>query len=184
MPTERKAQTIEELAERLRRSPMGVLTDYRGLTVSEITALRRQLREAGGDYVVAKNTLLRIAAEQAGVKGLEPLLEGPTAVAFSDHRLSELAKSLSSYAKTARAFSIKGGYLEGRAISVQDIERIATLPSREQLLAQLMGSMQAPIAGLVNVLNATLSSIVYVLDARRRQLEEQGGGAAAPAAAG
>ena len=173
MPTAKKAQEIAELTKRLQQSPMGVLTDYRGLTVAEITALRRQIREAGGDYVVAKNTLLRIAAQQAGVQGLEPLLTGPTAVAFSDHRLAELAKALTSYARTARVFAIKGGYLQGRPITPAEIERIATLPSREELLAKVVGGMQAPIAGLVNVLSGTLGSFVRVLEARRQQLAQQ-----------
>ena len=177
MPTKKKAEEIVELTQQLQTSPLGVITDYRGLSVSELMALRRQLRQAGGRYVVAKNTLLGIAAEQAGIQGLEPLLTGPTAVAFSDQHMAEVAKALTDYAKSAKTFAIKGGYLHGRPITAEQIEQIAKLPSREQLLAQVVGQMQAPIAGFVGVLGATLASVVRVLDARRQQLAEQGASA-------
>ena len=171
MPTAAKAAAIEEIKGQLQHSKLAVLSDYRGLNVAEITDLRRRLREAGADFQVTKNTLLRIAADSVGIAGLDPVLTGPTAVAYGAGDEVALAKLLTEYSKAARSFSIKGGLLEKKFLLAAQIEELATLPSREVLIGRVVGGMQAPISGLVGVLNGILSSLVYVLDARVEQLK-------------
>lgn len=180
MPRPEKVRIVDELADRLERASMAVLTDYRGLTVAEMQALRARLRQHGVELKVAKNTLTRFAAQRTGRPSLLPMLEGPTAIAFSYGEPAELARALGDYLRTARTpLKVKGAIIGDRAIGADDLPRLAELPPRAQLLAQVIGGMQAPIAGLVTVLNGTLASLVGVLEARRRQLEEQGSAASA-----
>jgi len=172
MPRPEKVAAVQELTEKLRRSQGVVLADYRGLKVKEMTDLRRKLRAAGVEFQVVKNTLAQIAAREAQIEGLDPLLEGPTALAFGYDDPVAVAKAMSEYARQNDRLQLKGGVLSGRAIDVDGVKALADLPSREQLIAQVLRGMQAPIAGLVGVLQGTLRSLVYVLEAVRKEKEK------------
>jgi large subunit ribosomal protein L10 len=173
---ELKQRQVDELADQLERAELTVLADYRGLTVADMARLRGRLRDAGGEFHVAKNTLTRRAAERLGYADLVPYLVGPTGIATGTDP-SALAKALNEYARTQRTFVFKGAVLGSRVLPASDVGRLAELPGREQLIAQVVGGFQAPIAGLVNVLSGTLRNLVGVIEARRQQLEGQGGGA-------
>jgi len=175
---ELKQKVVDDLAERLERASFTVLADYRGLSVSEMANLRGRLRDAGAEFRVAKNTLTRRAAERLGRDALVPYLVGPTGLALGYGEPPALAKALNDYARTARTFSIKGGLLGDRVLPPSDVGRLADLPSREVLLAQVVGGFQAPIYGIVAVLSGTLRNLVGVLEARRQQLEGSGEGGA------
>lgn len=168
-----KEALVEDLAGKLQRAQGVILTDFRGLNVAATTELRRRLRAQGVEYRVIKNTLIRRAAEKAGIEGLDPLLEGPTALAFGFDDPVVAAKELSRFAREYNQLQIKGGLLDGRIIGVKEVQQLADLPSREELLAKVMGGMQAPLYGLAGVLAATLRSFVYAVDALRRQREAQ-----------
>ena len=170
MATQKKVETVETLKRLLSESSALLLTDYRGLGVAEIGDLRRQLRTAGAEYHVTKNTLVRRAAEEVGIKTFDGLLEGPTAIAFVREDPAKAAKVLSDFARTSRVMSIKGGWLGDRLISAEQVASLATLPPREELLGRLLGQMNAPIAGLVTVLSANISGLARVLQARADQL--------------
>lgn len=173
MPRPEKVAVVQELADKMTRGQGIVLTDFRGLTVKEMTELRAQLRKAGVEFRVVKNTLTLLAARQAQIEGLEPVLEGPTAIAVSYDDPVAPAKLLSEFAKKHEALQIKGGILNGRAISVDEVKALASLPSREELIAKVLGGLKSPITGLVYVLHGTLASLVYALEAIRKQKEEQ-----------
>ncbi|ADU52382.1 LSU ribosomal protein L10P [Thermaerobacter marianensis DSM 12885] len=168
-----KEALVEDLVGKLQRAQGVILTDFRGLNVAATSELRRRLRAQGVEYRVIKNTLIRRAAQQAGIEGLDALLEGPTALAFGYDDPVAPAKELSRFAKEFAQLQIKGGLLQGRVIGVKEVQALADLPSREELLAKVMGGMQAPLSGLVGVLAATLRSFVYAVDALRRQREAQ-----------
>lgn len=150
-----KAGKVAELKDLLTSSKGVVLVDYCGLTVAEDTELRSKMREAGVKYMVAKNTFIRIAAQEAGIEGLDAYLEHNTAVAFSAEDPVAPAKILNDFSKDHKALEIKAGVLDGKVIGLDEVKAVAELPSREELLAKLVGSMQAPISGLVNVLQGT-----------------------------
>jgi large subunit ribosomal protein L10 len=171
-----KERIVSELTERLRSSETLIVADYRGLTMSEIDDLRTKLIEHGARFAVVKNTLTRRAAEAAGAESLLAMLEGPTAIAFleSGGDPVAVAKALSDAAKTTRVLTIRGGILDGRAISDEDVNNLATLPPAEMVRAQLAGAIVAPLATVVGLFNAPLRDLVGVVDARIRQLEEQG----------
>lgn len=171
---EKKSVVIDQLARELASSQLAVLTDYRGLTVAEISELRRRLREIGVEYHVSKNTLTRAAAKKAGVGAVEPLLVGPTAIAFASDDVTKAAKVLRDYAKGSKVFSIKGGVLSGKVIGAGDVVELAELPPREVLVAKVLGLMQSPVAGLVNVLSGPTRNLAYVLRARAEQLQAAG----------
>ena len=179
---EHKQQQVDALADQLGRASVAVLADYRGLTVSEMSALRRRLREAGGEFHVAKNTLTRRAAERLGHGDLVPYLVGPTGLALGYGDAGALAKAMSEYQRTSRVLTLKAALLGDRVLPPEDVGRLANLPGRERLLAQVVGGFQAPIYGLVAVLSGTLRSLVGVLEARRQQLEGAGEGAESGAA--
>lgn len=168
-----KAGKVAELKDLL-TSPKGVvLVDYCGLTVAEDTELRSKMREAGVKYMVAKNTFIRIAAQEAGIEGLDAYLEHNTAVAFSAEDPVAPAKILNDFSKDHKALEIKAGVLDGKVIGLDEVKAVAELPSREELLAKLVGSMQAPISGLVNVLQGTIRNFVYTLEAVRQKKEQE-----------
>lgn len=171
---QKKSDVVEELTRDLSGSQLAVLTDYRGLTVSEISDLRRKLREVGVEFHVTKNTLARFAAEKAGVGQVASLLVGPTAIAFASDDVTRAAKVLSEYAKTSKVFAIKGGLLSGKLINADDIGALADLPPREVLVARLLGMVQSPMVGLVGVLNGPMRNLAYVLKARADQLQAAG----------
>jgi large subunit ribosomal protein L10 len=172
LPTAKKALAIDELAEKLAKSKLAVMTDYRGLTVAQIGELRRQLRPLQVEYEVSKNTLVAKAAAKAGVKVLDKPQEGPTAIAFCYGDIVAPSKVLGDFARTSKIMTIKGGLLGNHLIGPADVARLATLPSKEALLAKLLGSMQSPLVGLVSVLNGPVRGLAYVLQARVKQLEE------------
>ena len=172
MAREKKAQIIDELQEQLSKCSVGILTDYRGLTTAEMTRLRRQLREAGITYRVVKNTLAGFAAERAGRNDLAGLFDGPVAIAFGYDDIVEPAKVLANYIRTAKStLSIKSGFLSDSLLTSEDLKTLATLPSKEVLIAKLLGAMQSPIAMLISVLNSPMRGFMGVLQARIQQLE-------------
>jgi len=155
------------------RCSNAVLTDYKGLSNAELTALRRKLRDSGIEYRVVKNTLARFAAEKAGKSFLAGSFEGPVAIAFGYDEVVEPAKTLSAYIRSApdTVLSIKGGFMGDRLLSQDDVKTLASIPSREVLIAQVLGGMQAPIAGFINGLASPLRGLGYILQARIKQLE-------------
>jgi large subunit ribosomal protein L10 len=185
LPTEQKKEKIAVLSDKLGRSKAAVFTVYQsealheGLKMEAITGLRRQLQDVNADYHVVKNTLLKLALEQAGSPtiGTEKMLTGPTAVALCYGDVAESIRRLIDFAKVTPLFTIKGGVFEGRVLAPAQVVAITTLPPREVLIAQVLGGIQAPISGLVGVLSGTLRSLVNVVEARRKQLEEGTAGA-------
>jgi len=167
-----KVQEVEELADRFTRSSIAVVTDYRGLNVGDMVAFRGRLREAGVEYRVSKNTLSRFAADKSGSEAIKEDLVGPTAIAFAYDDPVAVAKIVSDFARTSRILQVRGALLGDRRIGPEEVTRLAELPSRDVLIAQVLGGMKGPIAGLVNVLSGVTRNLVGVLDARRRQLEE------------
>ncbi len=169
---EKKAQVIDSLQDVFSRCSVGVLTDYRGLTAAEMTELRRQLREAGIEYRVVKNTLARFAAERAGKDELAGFFEGPVAIAFGYGDITEPAKALAAYMQATKIeIAIKGGFLAERLLSSADVDILSKLPSREILLAKVVGGIQSPISALVSRLAAPMTGLVVVLQSRIKQLE-------------
>jgi large subunit ribosomal protein L10 len=176
MDRSEKERLVAELTERLKASETMIVADYRGLTVTEIDELRTKLIEHGARFSVVKNTLTRRAAESAGVDALLALLEGPTAIAFleSDGDPVAVAKALDDAAKS-EVLVIKGGLLDGAEIAADDVKRLAKLPPTDTLRAQLVGALAGSLTTVVGLFAAPMRDIVGVLDARIRQLEEQGG---------
>jgi large subunit ribosomal protein L10 len=168
---EQKAQIVQELKDKFSNSSSAILVDYRGLTVEEVTELRKKFREAGVDYKVYKNTLTEIAAKEVGCEGIIPFLEGPTAIAFGVNDPVAPAKILSEAIKEYKKMEFKVGIVGGKVIDVNGIKALAELPSREELIAKMLGSMNAPIANLVGVLSGTIRSLLYALNAVKQQKE-------------
>ena len=168
-----KASAVAELTDQFRGSTATVLTEYRGLTVKELTELRRSL---GGEtkYAVAKNTLAKRAATDAGIEGLDALFTGPTALTFVSGDVVEAAKGLREFAKANPLLVIKGGVFEGKAISAAEVSRLADLESREVLLAKLAGAMKANLSKAAALFQAPLSQAVRTVDALRAQREKAG----------
>lgn len=165
MNKQQKQEQVTEFGTKLSAAPAAFLVDYRGLNVEEVNNLRRKLREVGVEYRVVKNTLLRIAIQETGMKGLDPYLEGPTAIAIVNGEPVAPAKVLADFAKDNKKFELKVGCVDGQIFSVDDIQRLSQLPSREVLLAKLLGSLSAPASNLVGVLAAVPRSLVQVLAA-------------------
>ena len=155
---EQKKQVVAELVETLKSAQAGVLVDYRGLTVEQDTDLRRKLREAGIEYKVVKNTLTRFAAKEVGLDGLDEQLNGPTALAVSADDPVAPAKVIADFAKTAECLQIKAGFLDGAVITLDEVNTLANTPSRETLIAKIMGSLNAPISNLVRTLQALVDN--------------------------
>jgi large subunit ribosomal protein L10 len=172
-----KEAAVADIAEAFRGSSAAVLTEYRGLTVSQLTELRRSMGDSAR-YAIVKNTLTKIAAKQAGLTGLDEMLSGPTAVAFISGDPVEAAKGLRDFSRTNPLLIIKGGVLDGSPISADEIRRLADLESREVLLAKLAGAMNASLANAVSLFAAPLSQAARLIEALRQQRE-----ADAPAAA-
>ncbi len=170
-----KERLVAELTERLRSSETLIVADYRGLTVTEIGELRGKLLESGASFSVVKNTLTKRAAEAAGVDALLALLDGPTAIAFleSGGDPVAVAKALDDAAKT-EVLVLKGGLLEGAEIGADDLKRLAKLPPTDVLRAQLVGALAGSLTTVVGLFAAPMREVVGIIDARIRQLEEQG----------
>ena len=168
MPSEKvlneKKAIVEELTRKL-SAPSGVFVDYKGITVADDTALRRELRAAGVEYSVVKNTLTRFAAKNAGLEGLDEILNGTTALAVSTTDMIAPAKILSEFSKKNQNFKIKMGFVEGKVIDPAGVNALAELPSKEVLIAKALGGFNAPISGFVNVLNGNIRGLVVALNA-------------------
>jgi len=168
---EEKVQMVEEIKQKLANSSSAVFVDYRGLTVEEVTQLRKQFREGGVDYKVYKNTLTEIAAKELGFDGLVPFLKGPTAIAFGVTDPVAPAKILTESIKKLKKMELKCGMVEGKVIDVEGVKALAELPSREELVAKMLGSMNTPIANLVGVLSGTMRALVYAINAVKEKKE-------------
>jgi len=172
MSREKKTEIIDRFKDDFSRCSIGILTDYRGLSNSEITTLRRRLGDSSVEYRVVKNTLARFAAERAGKTNLADSFVGPVAIALGYGDVIEPARILTDYISTSRStLTIKGGFLGDRVLTSEEVSTLARLPSREILLAKLLGGMQGPIAGLVNCLSAPITGVARVLQARIKQME-------------
>jgi len=160
-----KKEVVRELSEKIKSAKTMVFADYRGLTVEQDTELRTALRKAGVEYKVVKNTLTRFAANENGLEGLDSYLNGPTAMALSTTDPVSPAKILSDFAKKFEKFELKVGVVEGKIIDAEGVKALASLPSREVLIAKVLGGFNAPISGLVNVLNGNVRGLVVALNA-------------------
>jgi len=194
MPTQKKIDTVAELKGRIERATLVASAEYRGLRVKEMVEMRRRLREAGIEVRVIKNSLLKLAAEDAGQGELLQIVEGPTALAVSYGDVIEAAKALSGYAQGApQGFAIRGGFMDGAVLSAQDIRDLVRIPPKPVLLAQFMGQMQSPLAGFVGLMEAPLRELMALMqallselpglvEARARQMEAEGVGTEEPGA--
>jgi large subunit ribosomal protein L10 len=162
---EKKAQIVDELKEHFSSASSAVLVDYRGITVAEATAMREECRKAGVIYKIYKNTLTERAVKELGYDDLIPYLKGPTAIAFGLNDPVAPAKLLSDTIKKLKKMEFKVGVVEGKVVDVNGINALANLPSREEMLAKMLGSMNAPITGLAMVLSGTIRSLLYALKA-------------------
>ena len=169
MPSEKtlnkKKNDADELSKKIKKAQAFVLADYRGINVEEVTQLRNDLRKAEVEYKVIKNTLTRFAAKENNLDELLPHLEGPTAIAISYTDPVAPAKILSEYIKKHENFKLKAGYVEGKVIDADEIKRLANVPSKEVLISMVLGGLNAPITGLVNVLNGNIRGLVIALNA-------------------
>jgi large subunit ribosomal protein L10 len=169
MNRDKKNQVVEELTARLERSPNLYLTDFTGLSVKPMTELRRKLREAGVEYAVVKNTLALRAFESASVSGFDEMLNGPTAVVFAGEEPFSTAKVLAQFQKEHDALTFKAGLVEGKMVDPDEIRRLATLPSRDELMGQVAGAMQAPLQAFAGAMSGLLNQFVGAVEALRAQ---------------
>src|SRR5215831_6230046 len=185
MDKDQKERIVSELTERLRETDTLIVADYRGLTMPQVDALRTELLNHGARFQVVKNTLTRRAAEEAGAEHLLALLEGPTAIAFleSDGDPAAVAKALRAAARETQVIEVRGGLIQGRAMSADEVETLATLPSIEVLRGQVLGAVTAPLMTILGLFNAPLQNLIGLIDARIEQLQEQGDTSAAEAPA-
>ena len=179
MPTQAKAAVIDEITERFQNSSAAVLTEYRGLTVAQLTQLRRSLG-AGSTYAVVKNTLTKRAADSVGFSDLGPLLNGPTAIAFIDGDPVTAAKAIRDFARTNPALVVKGGVVEGRTVDAGEVTRLADVESREVLLAKLAGAMKGNLTKAAGLFQAPLSQMARLAEELKEK--KPAGDEVAPAA--
>jgi large subunit ribosomal protein L10 len=176
-----KATAVADIAEQFTGSTATLITEYRGLTVANLAELRRSLA-GSATYAVAKNTLIKRAASQAGIEGLDELFAGPTAIAFVTGEAVDAAKAIKNFAKDNKALVIKGGYMDGHPLTVAEIERIADLESREVLLAKLAGAMKGNLAKAAGLFSAPASQVARLAAALQDKKASEPAAAAAPAA--
>lgn len=162
---EQKKQQVAELSAALKESCTGVIVNYKGINVADDTKLRKQLREAGSTYKVVKNTMLKRALEDAGIMGLDHVLEGTTAIAYNKEDYVVSAKILSEFAEKNKNFELKAGFVDGNVLDANGVKELAELPPKEVLVAKALGGLNAPITGFVTVLNGTLKGLVVALNA-------------------
>ncbi|GFN37024.1 50S ribosomal protein L10 [Tepidimicrobium xylanilyticum] len=168
---EEKKQVVEEITDKVKKAQGVVLVDYRGLNVEEVTQLRRKYKEAGVEYKVYKNTLMRFAFKNAGYEEFNQFLTGPNAIAFGFDDPVQAAKITHEFAKQNDKLEIKAGIVDGKIIGVDEIKNLANLPSKEVLIAQALAGLNGPIAGFANVLQGTIRSLVYALNAVKEKQE-------------
>lgn len=166
-----KQEVVKNIADKMAASDSLVVLDYRGLTVDEVSKLRSLFRDAGVEYKVVKNNILKRAADSLDYKGLDDIFKGPTAVAFGLSDAVSPAKILTKFVKDVKKTEIKGGFLDGKVLTPAEVEALAKLPSKEELIAKMLGSMNAPITNFVGTLAAIPGSFVRVLNAIREQKE-------------
>ena len=182
MPTQQKIDRVEDITDRLKRSSIAMTTRYSGISVNEMTELRRAMRNGGVDFTIVKNTLLALAAEGAEKPQLKEIVDGPTAIAFGYDDPVDAAKVIADYIRSGRSsLAIMGAVMgDGAPMSADEVTRLASLPPRAQLLASLLGLMQAPIAQLLTIMNGPVQALDNVLQARVRQMEEEAPAPEAP----
>jgi large subunit ribosomal protein L10 len=168
---EQKAQEVSELSEQIGKASNAFLIDFKGITVPQVTELRKQVRQTNSGYVVVKNTLALIALKDSPIINMKEQFTGPTAIAFNASDAVVLAKALTKFAKDVPAVHFKGALLNGQVVPASEIQNIANLPSREELVAKLLYLMQAPIRGLVTVLQANIRNLAVVIDQIAKQKE-------------
>jgi large subunit ribosomal protein L10 len=167
-----KQKRVSSMSDKLKRSQLAVVTDYRGMKMIEISNLRAQLRKVDGEFHITKNTLLRIAGSDSGATALSPILSGTTAIAFCFGDVAAPAKLLTDFARTSKALKIKAALLQGQLVGGDQLLAIANLPARPVIQAQLLGALQGPCANLVGILSSPLQGMLGVLQARAEQLEK------------
>lgn len=177
MPTARKENAVKELRDRLAESQNLFLTDFAGLTVEEITKLRRELRKDGSSYAVVKNTLFKIAAGEDISKQLDGFLAGPTGIVFAGSDPVAPAKAIKQFADDSKKLGIKAAIVDGKFVDKKQVEALAALPPKAELIARLVGSLASPLRGLVTVLSGNQSGLVRVLNSIREQKEAAGSNA-------
>jgi large subunit ribosomal protein L10 len=166
-----KNEKIQEIKESIEKSKVAIVTDYRGFTVSEITDLRRQLQKESAEYTVVKNTLAKIAIKDTQFEALESFLQGPNAIALGFGDQVAPAKVITQYIKKAKKGQIIGGVIDGKALSPQDVQKLAELPSKEELIAKILGSINSPASGLVMAMSGVARSLVIAMEEVRKQKE-------------
>lgn len=169
MPNDENTESVAELKERFAGVQTAVLTEYRGLTVRQLSDLRKQLKGASAEYKVVKNRLARIAIKDSALDGLGKHLTGPTGVAYTRHDPVSVAKALQAFVKNNPALTIKVGVVEGKVLEAAALKSLADLPSKEALRAQLVGALQGPLSQLVTLLTAVQGQLVRVIEARSKQ---------------
>ncbi len=174
MPTQRKIDTVAELAEKFSRTQVSLVADYRGLTVAEITDLRKRLREAYAELIVSKITLTLLAARESGNSEIEPLLSGPTALALAYSDAPKAAKAINDFNRGPKKLNVRGGLLGTSLLSGDALDQVSKMPTRQQVLAEVVGGISAPVSGIVGVINAAVSNVLYVLQARIDQVQPAG----------
>jgi large subunit ribosomal protein L10 len=173
MPTARKEALVGELEDLISRSSLAISTNYRGMTVAEMTQLRRRMRDTGVELRVVKNTLLRMAAERGGKPDLFKIVDGPTALIFGFGEPRAPAAAITEFVRTSRtSLTVTGGSFEGQAMPAASVGDLANLPTRDQLLAQFMGGLQSPLSTLAGLLAGTLREFAGLIEARTGQMEE------------
>ncbi len=180
MPTQEKVESVQALKERLGHASTAVLTEYRGLTVRQMSDLRKQLKAAAAEYKVVKNRLARLAVKGSSLDPLATHLTGPTGLAFTRQDPVAMARALQTFVRTNPALAIKVGFMDGKVLQPQELRALADLPSKEVLRSQLVGALQGPLRQLVSLLTAPQRELVRVLEARSSQSAPQ----APPEAAG
>ncbi len=166
-----KGKKVTDLSDKLKRSQMAVVTDYRGMKMAEISDLRGQLRKVHTEFHIVKNTLVGIAGAQSGIDALQPVLSGTTAIAFCFGDVTAPAKTLNDFARVSKFLKIRGALLQGRLVAADQLAAIANLPARPVLQAQFLGALQGPAANLVGMLSSPMQGLLGVLQARAQQLE-------------
>ena len=173
MPTQEKVTTVEDLKTRLQGVNSVFLTEYRGLTVQQLSELRRQLRAVSAEYKVVKNRLARIAVSSSDLAAMAPHLTGPTGFIIARDEPVAVAKTLQTFTRTVPALAVKAGFVEGQLLGPDDLKALADLPSKAVLRSQLVGAVQGPLAQLVGLLERVQSDLVYVLEQRGKDAAEE-----------